>query len=191
MNHFALVKFCLYLIVDKHRDRLFLIYLFCLRLCRSRNVDRSGFRVGLCIATLHSYSSHHLPCKRNQQRWVSRENNVWDFLPICTRILSSNLKTKQMKWPSSGGVVLVVPNYTGDVLNFGLAAEWARKDGIKVSYLQAISLNSTLFLDRNERKSVAGALTARLWIAFCVEVRASRTFRHPSSELWGCSWNQM
>jgi dihydroxyacetone kinase len=32
----------------------------------------------------------------------------------------------------SGGCLLVVKNYTGDLLNFGLAAEMARSDGIDV-----------------------------------------------------------
>ena len=32
-----------------------------------------------------------------------------------------------------GGVLLVVFNYTGDRINFGLAAERARAEGIKVS----------------------------------------------------------
>ncbi|KAE8750377.1 hypothetical protein FOCC_FOCC002935 [Frankliniella occidentalis] len=31
-----------------------------------------------------------------------------------------------------GGVLLVIPNYTGDCLNFGLASEWAKRDGIPV-----------------------------------------------------------
>ncbi|XP_034253977.1 PTS-dependent dihydroxyacetone kinase 1, dihydroxyacetone-binding subunit DhaK-like [Thrips palmi] len=31
-----------------------------------------------------------------------------------------------------GGVLLVIPNYTGDCLNFGLASEWARRDGVQV-----------------------------------------------------------
>lgn len=31
-----------------------------------------------------------------------------------------------------GGVLLLIPNYTGDCLNFGLASEWARRDGISV-----------------------------------------------------------
>lgn len=31
------------------------------------------------------------------------------------------------------GILLVVPNYAGDVLNFGLAAERAKSEGIKVN----------------------------------------------------------
>lgn len=30
------------------------------------------------------------------------------------------------------GVLLVIPNYTGDCLHFGLATEWARREGIQV-----------------------------------------------------------
>ena len=37
------------------------------------------------------------------------------------------------KVAGSGGVLLVVFNYTGDRINFGLAAERARAEGIKVS----------------------------------------------------------
>lgn len=33
---------------------------------------------------------------------------------------------------STGGVLVIIPNYTGDCLNFGLAVEWARKREIKV-----------------------------------------------------------
>ncbi len=34
----------------------------------------------------------------------------------------------------TGGVLLVIPNYTGDCLNFGLASEWAQRDGISVCF---------------------------------------------------------
>ncbi|XP_049773452.1 triokinase/FMN cyclase-like [Schistocerca cancellata] len=33
---------------------------------------------------------------------------------------------------NTGGVLVIIPNYTGDCLNFGLAVEWARKREIKV-----------------------------------------------------------
>lgn len=33
---------------------------------------------------------------------------------------------------SAGGVLMVVPNYTGDCLNFGIAIQKASQNGIKV-----------------------------------------------------------
>lgn len=39
----------------------------------------------------------------------------------------------------NGGVLLIVANYTGDVFNFGLACEKAKKnDNINVNYLDII-----------------------------------------------------
>jgi len=37
-------------------------------------------------------------------------------------------------WTCLDGVLLLLINYTGDRLNFGLAAERARNEGIKVKY---------------------------------------------------------
>lgn len=34
---------------------------------------------------------------------------------------------------SPGGVLVLIPNYTGDILNFGLAVELARSEGLQVS----------------------------------------------------------
>ena len=33
------------------------------------------------------------------------------------------------------GTLLIVKNYTGDLLNFGLAAEWAKSEGLKVEMI--------------------------------------------------------
>jgi dihydroxyacetone kinase len=33
----------------------------------------------------------------------------------------------------SAGTLVFIPNYTGDCLNFGLAVEWAKSEGLKVS----------------------------------------------------------
>ena len=33
------------------------------------------------------------------------------------------------------GILLIVPNYTGDRLNFGLAREWALSKNIQVRYI--------------------------------------------------------
>jgi len=39
----------------------------------------------------------------------------------------------------NGGVLVIVANYTGDVLNFGLACEKAKKiDNINVNYLDIV-----------------------------------------------------
>jgi dihydroxyacetone kinase len=33
----------------------------------------------------------------------------------------------------SAGTLVFIPNYTGDCLNFGLAVEWAKSEGLKVT----------------------------------------------------------
>lgn len=45
----------------------------------------------------------------------------------------------------AGGVLLVIPNYTGDCLNFGLAMEWAKRDGTQV----CVFVFSHLFISLN------------------------------------------
>jgi dihydroxyacetone kinase len=58
-----------------------------------------------------------------------------------------------------GGAVLVVKNYTGDRLNFGLAAELARADGIPVEIVivaDDVALRNTVPRDR--RRGIAGTV---------------------------------
>ncbi|WP_337266711.1 dihydroxyacetone kinase subunit DhaL [Oryzifoliimicrobium ureilyticus] len=57
------------------------------------------------------------------------------------------------------GALLIVKNYTGDRLNFGLAAELARADGIPVELVivaDDVALRQTV--DRNSRRGVAGTI---------------------------------
>lgn len=60
---------------------------------------------------------------------------------------------------SAAGVVLIVKNYTGDRLNFGLAAELAIAEGIPVEIVVVaddVSLSSTV--PRQRRRGIAGAV---------------------------------
>lgn len=44
-----------------------------------------------------------------------------------------------LQFIGNGGVLLIVANYTGDVFNFGLACEKAKKiDNINVNYLDIV-----------------------------------------------------
>lgn len=59
----------------------------------------------------------------------------------------------------SAGAVLVVKNYTGDRLNFGLAAEMARSEGIPVEIVTVaddVALRDTVAADR--RRGIAGTV---------------------------------
>ena len=53
------------------------------------------------------------------------------------------------------GCLLIVKNYTGDRLNFGLAMELARKEGYKV---QMIIVADDISLDIKEKRGIAGTL---------------------------------
>ena len=54
------------------------------------------------------------------------------------------------------GVLLIIKNYTGDRLNFGLAAELARAAGIGVEIV--IVADDAAFEDRNNRRGIAGTV---------------------------------
>jgi dihydroxyacetone kinase len=53
------------------------------------------------------------------------------------------------------GTLLIVKNYTGDKLNFGLAAEVARTEGFKVDMV--IVADDVALLDNNDNRSLIGA----------------------------------
>jgi len=53
--------------------------------------------------------------------------------------LCKNVKCCYVLYLGNGGVLLIVANYTGDVFNFGLACEKAKKiDNINVNYLDIV-----------------------------------------------------
>jgi triose/dihydroxyacetone kinase / FAD-AMP lyase (cyclizing) len=54
------------------------------------------------------------------------------------------------------GVLLIIKNYTGDRLNFGLAAELARVAGIQVEMV--IVADDAAFADRSNRRGIAGTV---------------------------------
>jgi dihydroxyacetone kinase len=54
------------------------------------------------------------------------------------------------------GVLLIIKNYTGDRLNFGLAAELARAAGIGVE--RVIVADDAAFEDRSNRRGIAGTV---------------------------------
>jgi dihydroxyacetone kinase len=54
------------------------------------------------------------------------------------------------------GVLLIIKNYTGDRLNFGLAAELARVDGIAVEMV--IVADDAAFEDKSNRRGIAGTV---------------------------------
>jgi len=61
----------------------------------------------------------------------------------------------------SPGALLIVKNYTGDRLNFGLAAELARSEGLKVEVVVVaddVALAATAAADHAGRRGLAGAV---------------------------------
>ncbi len=59
------------------------------------------------------------------------------------------------------GVLLIVKNYTGDRLNFGLAAELARSEGLKVEIVVVaddVALAATVEADHAGRRGLAGTI---------------------------------
>ena len=57
---------------------------------------------------------------------------------------------------TAAGVLLIIKNYTGDRLNFGLAAELARAAGIGVEMV--IVADDAAFEDRSNRRGIAGTV---------------------------------
>ena len=54
------------------------------------------------------------------------------------------------------GVLLVVNNFTGDIMNFGLAEEMGKKDGIRVEH---VVVNDDVALpEKNRRRGIAGGI---------------------------------
>ena len=54
----------------------------------------------------------------------------------------------------SAGTVVFIANYTGDCLNFGLAVEWAKSEGLKVIFLKNLCfpcVKKLLIIDNVEK----------------------------------------
>jgi ATP-dependent dihydroxyacetone kinase len=87
------------------------------------------------------------------------------------------------------GALLIVKNYTGDRLNFGLAAELARAEGIPIEIVVVaddVALTETVSADR--RRGIAGTVLVHKFAGAAAEkglslAEVAQTARHASEQL--------